>query len=390
MKETSRDVPCAWPQLALQQPACSRAPRGSSGQRFREVSPPPTAPKGVKRPRWQLCFRLDGHGWCGLMDGDTAQGEQRDFFISIIDPPVHSMMRPPAPFFASEIACRVADLLVGRSFLEHLPGRSFEGRTFAAVGKDCLTAGLAAGMLGAKVALVCERHLLRHVQQNVRLYLRDTLDYTSTKSPCVRAVSCNPGHPTSIAGPVLCEQLRAAPTLDVAVVTETAIPCLAGSAGVRQENDGGHGIPGFGANGPRLFEALGELVPAGAPTRVLLICDRVRGLDPISGSSKEGEGSAAVGDSESDDENDNVPRITPPPEWHAKVFCHLSPRVPAVWLERHSSADSRGGISCSLRRHVSRARGEWQGSQARLREALAVHNRWKQGEAAAVLEEAAA
>lgn len=346
-------------------------------------------PKGVRQPKWRLCFRSDQQ-LGSLVEGQTVQKHQRDFCVSIIDPPVRSATRPPPPFFASEMACQIANLVV-RLFLEHLPGRSFEGKTIAALGKDCLIAGLVAGMLGAKVALVCERHLLHHVQQNVRSYLRDTLDYTKTKRKCVTAVACSPGRTGCLVGSVLCDQLSAAPSLDVAVLTESTIVSMTGNA-----------INLIG-------DTLKQLAPVGAPTKILLICDGI-------------QDSVAYGNRDTspacEEDDDLSVKLVLPPEWQLKRLCYVSrfsQRFPAVWLERQDASYSRSHVSrssVSLRswlpamsvpasrrcadshqqqscpdHHLLSCEGAPESVRARLKEALTLHNKWKQSETAVALEE---
>lgn len=405
-------APGSAPSTASQDPSRRRAPSagedvGGTTPTSSTAIPPAVAPKGVKRPKWRLCFRLDRQGTAGPKSGDAPDWKhQRDFFVTVVDPPVADTSRPPAPFFASEAACQIANLLVGRPFLEQIPGRTFENKTVAVVGRDCLTAGLVAAMLGARVALACERYLLQHVQHNVRMYLRDTLDYTKTKSTLMTAVGCQPGRVGSLSGQTICEQLSAAPSLDIVVVTESALYAIAFAPDCMPDDDHEQLLAA-------IFSLLGELVPEKASTRILLVCD---------GCSSSGSGLA--GDDASDcmgivtsDDDDGLPTaLSSQPGWQAKPFCRLWKRIPVVWLERQDADLMRtpsrrqpltlrrylppmgaSSSKCGCGGHPQKNffnhcvhNTEWYGNHAKLKEKLLLHNRWKQGETAAVLEEARA
>lgn len=415
------------------------------------ASPPATAPKGVRQPKWRLCFRMDRKDTRAA--SEVAWKHQRDFFVTVVDPPAEVLrklqqmespqsqaqppapgkaLEPPAPFFASEVACQVANLLVGRPFLEQLPGQSFERKAVAAVGADCLTAGLVAAMLGARVAFVTERQFLQVVKQNVQLYLKDTLDYTKTKSSNV-AVACAE-RPGSLSCEHLCEQMSAAPPLDVVVITETsAEKCgsIHGSLGGNRTKQtptkdrigqpkppvAKEEIPDSSTS--KLFEVLNELVPAQAPAKVLLVCD-----GRFSFSEEHLESSSQ------DDNDQNEHPVLPPARgqplpieaelpmtWHARPFCTLLRRFPVVWLERVDADPFRFSANrkplapfrrylppmgapsakCGCGGHPQRnflnhkvMNFDWRESHSRLKEALVLHNRWKCIENAKELEKARA
>mmetsp|Transcript_128948 Transcript_128948/g.223699 ORF Transcript_128948/g.223699 Transcript_128948/m.223699 type:complete len:638 (-) Transcript_128948:105-2018(-) len=374
-----------------------------------DITNTPRGVSGVRRPKWRLCFRMDKQASGSRMDNSMAWKHQRDFFVTVIDPPAPMSNHPLPPFFASEVACQIANLLVGRPFLDMLPGHSFENKAVAAVGKECLTAGLVAAMLGARTAFVAERPLLPHVQHNVRLYLKDTLDYTKTKSTFV-GVSCM-GRSGSLTANTLCDMI-AAPSLDVAVVTESAMEaCCVGKGNPFRRFE--YATENALAVS-RLVDILEDLVPPKAATRVLFVCD-----------DRLGEGAGADSDDGMDPNKVNTSSrggsplpftFELPQTWHARTFCKLLGRVPVVWIER-MDADLYGyntrkmleplrrylppmgahtGV-CGCGGHPQRnflnhrvINNEWSENHARLKEALALHNRWKCGENAKVLAKAQA
>jgi len=327
------------------------------------------------------------------MANKVAWQHQRDFFVTVIDPPAShldslaSSRSPPAPFFASEVACQVANILVGRPFLMQLPGHSFSGRTVAAFGKDCVAAGLVAAMLGARVIFVCDRHLAQHVRQNVQLYLKDTLDYTKMKSPCVSVASVGVSFLAHLDGWGIREQLGSV-SLDVILAIESAITGLASQDSSEAELG--------------LFEILGRLVPAGSTTRVLLICDVTRAHHH----SHEEHDEDHTG-SRSSSHWEAVPdELDVPPSWRVRPFCLLLRRVPVLWAERQDGERKRrpkGLDAASPRRHVGSGVNPQRGhrlnkvvdperaaNNRRLKEALALHNRTKQDSALAFISEAMA
>ncbi|CAJ1341001.1 unnamed protein product [Effrenium voratum] len=184
---------------------------------------------GSTRPKWRLCFRRRLLGLvakCGKED--LAPKYQRDFFLTVIDPPCRGAFRqnPPAPFFASRAACHVADLLASRHMIAQLPGRSFEQKAVAVIGSECLAAGLVAATLGAKALFVCERSLEQYYQHNLRLFRRDTLDYTKTKSKILAVYPCSPGRTGGFDPEMLANKLQA-PSLDIIVLTEVSLARVA-------------------------------------------------------------------------------------------------------------------------------------------------------------------
>mmetsp|Transcript_36534 Transcript_36534/g.83956 ORF Transcript_36534/g.83956 Transcript_36534/m.83956 type:complete len:600 (+) Transcript_36534:172-1971(+) len=368
--------------------------------------PPPCAAPGIRQPKWRLCFRMDRDAMSAEMANKVAWQHQRDFFVTVIDPPVSQQESlafarnsPPPPFFASEVACQVANILVGRPFLMQLPGQSFSGRTVAAIGKDCVAAGLVAAMLGARVIFVCDRHLAQHVRQNVQLYLKDTLDYTKMKNPCVTVASAGVTSVTHLDGWGLREQLGTV-SLDVILATESASLGLASPDASETELG--------------LFDILGRLVPAGSTTRVLLICDVTRAHHH---SHDEYFDEEDHGGSHSSAHWEAVPdELDVPPSWRVRPFCLLLRRVPVLWAERKDGErkrQSNGVVALPARRHLrpmgassskcgsgghpqrsdrkdKAANPEWAANNRRLKEALALHNRTKQDNAMAFITEAMA
>mmetsp|Transcript_59838 Transcript_59838/g.175560 ORF Transcript_59838/g.175560 Transcript_59838/m.175560 type:complete len:880 (+) Transcript_59838:138-2777(+) len=367
--------------------------RDASPQASREAL---LATRGTQRPKWRLCFRLDRRGMKTKEKSALPWKYQCDFFIAVVDPPAVQVApsQPPAPFYASENACQVANLLVSRPTLEQLPGHSFQGKLVAAVGKDCLVAGLVAAMLGAKVALVTESHLLGYAQHNLQLYLKETLDYTKCKSQIVDAIPAPaPGGPC-VRAAAICQHFGSPHChVDIVLVTESVVDTLLaiGGAGAQEDDDEN--------DKPGLFDVLDDLVPPGALTRVLLLCDSQAGSprDPDE-KPKKPEGGLP-------------PWLSVPPGWRARPFCQLPGQRPVVWLEREDAEPARRPPLAPLRRYLppmgaSSSRcgcgghpqktflnhtvhnQEWVQNRSRLKQALAMHNSWKQGEANSVLEEA--
>jgi len=367
------------------------------------ASPPTAGLRGVRQPKWRLCFRMDRKDTRAATE--VAWKHQRDFFITVVDPPVPLVNPPPVPpppFFASEVACQLANLLVGRPFLEHIPGQSFERKSVAAVGPECLTAGLVAAMLGARVVFVSERRHLQVVEQNVRLYLKDTLDYTKTKSSNL-TVACAE-RPGSLSSRTLCDQLSASPALDVIVITESCAQTCAGVRGLLCQSN------------PTLFDVLDELVPPQVPTKVLLICDGRCRLPE----EPDQDGGVGLGAPIAQQPTKGEPlpiEAELPHTWHLRPFCTLQGRFPVVWLERVDADLLRFGpprkklepfrrylppmgasnAKCGCGGHPQRnflnhkvMNLDWKESHHRLKEALVLHNRWKCTENAKELEKAMA
>eukprot|EP00931_Biecheleriopsis_adriatica_P068267 TRINITY_DN42245_c0_g1_i1.p1 TRINITY_DN42245_c0_g1~~TRINITY_DN42245_c0_g1_i1.p1 ORF type:complete len:497 (-),score=88.34 TRINITY_DN42245_c0_g1_i1:13-1503(-) len=377
----------------------------------------PSVTTGAKRPKWRLCFRLDRRSPTAKESAeDTQMKHQRDFFVTVVDPPSQGTFKdnPPAPFFASRAACHVADLIASRPMLTQLPGHCFKGRTLAAVGQECMTAGLVAAMLGAKVVLVSERELLHYVQQNVRLFRKDTLDYTKTKNTTLVAVPCSESRPRNIQAELLCEQLQA-PVLDLVVLTELSLARVVGDFG------GIVGSQRASTLGKSFFDWLGDIVPPRASTKVLVICDQSYAelTDPLQQAfGGELSDSMTSGSMPSWLQGEGLPPGLDgvlPSEWHARPFCQLPQNIPVLWLERQDAefqrthrkpqatnraplppmgaSSSRCGLGGNLQSSVAHARTqneEWFANNARLKEALSLHNQSKHTEAVNVLEQARA
>ncbi|CAJ1385916.1 unnamed protein product [Effrenium voratum] len=280
------------------------------------------------RPKWRLCFRLDRRSASPKESlEDLAPKYQRDFFLTVIDPPCRGAFRqnPPAPFFASRAACHVADLLASRHMIAQLPGRSFEQKAVAVIGSECLAAGLVAATLGAKALFVCERSLEQYYQHNLRLFRRDTLDYTKTKSKILAVYPCSPGR-TGGFDPEMANKLQA-PSLDIIVLTEVSLARVAGEMG---------GIAGREAG---FFRFLESLIPARSCTKALVVCDQSfaelmeeprdrrgpRRTDEDVPAWLKGEGAPP-----------GLAQVLPA-DWQARTFCQLPQGIPVVWLERQDA-----------------------------------------------------
>ncbi|CAE7250903.1 bsn [Symbiodinium microadriaticum] len=287
-------------------------------------SPPQQEPANrARRPKWRLCFRLDRQTVSAKESLEhLAPKYQHDFFLTVVDPPATGSFResPPAPFFASRVACHVADLVASRPMIAQLAGRSFEGKALASIGAECMAAGLCAAMLGAKIAFVCERSLEPHVQHNVRLFRRDTLDYTKTKTNVLAVAPCSPGRCGHLEAEVLSEKLQA-PSLDMVVLTEVSFARVVGDFGGLVGNRRGEVSA--------IFQMLGKLIPARSCTKALVICDHSFAM------SEESNRRARA-----DEEGDGLPpglSAALPPEWHARPFCVLPQGIPVIWLERQDA-----------------------------------------------------
>lgn len=364
-------------------------------------SPPQQEPANrARRPKWRLCFRLDRQTVSAKESLEhLAPKYQHDFFLTVVDPPATGSFResPPAPFFASRVACHVADLVASRPMIAQLAGRSFEGKALACIGAECMAAGLCAAMLGAKIAFVCERSLEPHVQHNVRLFRRDTLDYTKTKTNVLAVAPCSPGRCGHLEAEVLSEKLQA-PSLDMVVLTEVSFARVVGDFGGLVGNRRGEVSA--------IFQMLGKLIPARSCTKALVICDHSFAM------SEESNRRARA-----DEEGDGLPpglSAALPPEWHARPFCVLPQGIPVIWLERQDAelvrrkpapivprapmppmgaSSSRCGCGGHMQSPLLGQRvesKEWFANNAKLKEALQSHNSVKQMEASHVLREARA
>eukprot|EP00435_Cladocopium_sp_Y103_P057523 s98_g19.t2 len=285
-----------------------------------------------KRPKWRLCFRLDRRNATAKESlEDLAPKYQRDFFLTVIDPPWHGVFKdhPPAPFFASRSACHVADLMASRHMISTLPGRSFEGKVVCVVGAECMTAGLVSAMLGAKVMFVCERNLETYFQHNVRLFRRDALDYTKTKGKTLLVTSCSPGRSNNFDGGLLSEKLQA-PSLDMIVMTEASVSRVVGDLG---------GITGGRrCEAASFFRMLGNLVPPHSSSKILVVCDQsaveIMEEPRFKGDKAErGETSTSLASWSQEDVPPGLAAVLPS-DWQGRTFCQLPQNIPVIWLER--------------------------------------------------------
>lgn len=357
---------------------------------------PACAPNGVRQPKWCLCFRMDRLPTRDRTTSELAWKHQRDFFITVIDPPSGVMCQYPVPFFASDVACQIANIIVSRPCLEHLQGQSFERKVVAAVGTQCVTAGFVAAMLGAKVVFLSERRYFQNVQQNIKLYLKDSLDYTKMKSANVTAVCAEKAK--NFEAESLCDALDAPPPLDIVIISESgAEACCRMSADVNWLEPPA-----------RLFRLLEELVPPQAATKVLLICDGSLSFNETVGFHAEDSISALPQDTRLPIEAEL------PLTWHMKPFCTMLQYFPVVWLERidaeavrrqkpltpfrrylppMGAASARCGCGGHPQKNFLNHRVmnfDWQENHQRLKESLVHHNRWKYTENAKELEKAKA
>eukprot|EP00930_Biecheleria_cincta_P100410 TRINITY_DN9204_c0_g1_i2.p1 TRINITY_DN9204_c0_g1~~TRINITY_DN9204_c0_g1_i2.p1 ORF type:complete len:602 (-),score=87.15 TRINITY_DN9204_c0_g1_i2:249-2054(-) len=372
----------------------------------------------TRRPKWRLCFRLDRRTSSAK---DTVEDlpwkHQHDFFVTVIDPPATAPFvdHAPAPFFASRAACHVADLFASRPMLTQLSGHSFQGKAVAALGRECMTAGLVSAMLGANVVFVSEQAAVKYVEDNVRMFKKDVLDYTKTKSATLAAVPSKEGRSRVLEAAFLCEKIRV-PSLDVVVLTECSFERLVGDFG---------GINGFrkdastrGSSPPSFWGYLAEIVPKGSSTRVLVICDRsalelTRGALNRHSEALTGESSISV---PSWLQGEGLPPgLVLPDEWYARPFCQLPQQVPVIWLERSDAearsvrkatpasfrqplppmgaSSSRCGCGGNIQSPLIGKRIEneqWFVNNGKLKDAISLHNQLLQAEAGKVLEEARA
>jgi len=370
-----------------------------------------------KRPKWRLCFRLDRRNASAKESlEDLAPKYQRDFFLTVIDPPWHGVFKdhPPAPFFASRSACHVADLMASRHMISTLPGRSFEGKVVCVVGAECMTAGLVSAMLGAKVMFVCERNLETYFQHNVRLFRRDALDYTKTKGKTLLVTSCSPGRTQNFDGALLSEKLQA-PSLDMIVMMEASVSRVVGDLG---------GITG-GRRGDRgeaasFFRMLGNLVPPHSSSKILVVCDQ-SAMDIMEEPRFKGDKAERAETASISLASWSLPEDVPPGlaavlpiDWQGRTFCQLPQNIPVVWLERPDpevvkkkptplvcrppmplmgASSSRCGCGGHLQSPLLGQRvenKEWFAKNAELKQALMTHNSLKQMQANSVLREARA
>lgn len=371
----------------------------------------------LRRPKWRLCFRLDRPPSSAKNAGeDLAANHQHDFFVTVVDPPASAPLvdHTPAPFFASRAACHVADLFASRPMLAQLSGHTFQGKAVAALGRECMTAGLVSAMLGASVVLISEKPTLQYVNDNVRMFRKDVLDYTNTKSANLIAVPCKQGNSKVLQAAFLCEEIRV-PSLDIVVLTEYSLERLVGDFG---------GINGFRKDGltresspSRFWQYLADIVPKGSSTRVLVICDRSaveltqdpknRGAEVLAGEAPTSEPSWLRGEG-------LPPGLVLPFDWYARPFCQLPQQIPVLWLERSymetrsvrkptpafrqplppmGASSSRCGCGGNIQSPLLGNRIEneqWFVNNGKLKEAISLHNQIKQAEAAQFLEEARA
>eukprot|EP00811_Abedinium_folium_P021182 NODE_3024_length_2105_cov_7.401416.p1 GENE.NODE_3024_length_2105_cov_7.401416~~NODE_3024_length_2105_cov_7.401416.p1 ORF type:complete len:560 (+),score=157.56 NODE_3024_length_2105_cov_7.401416:85-1764(+) len=400
---------------------------------------------------WWLLFRVDHRASRYGASSGTVWEHQRDFFIRLVDPPMQSGSGDGAgarggedgpfssmvPYIASDLACQIANLAIGRPFREQLPGHSYDGRSVVAIGKDCLAAGLAAAMLGARVAVAVEHDLLHCARQNVRLFLQGTPEVTSTKGGRVVRLFSSAVPPSAAS---ICKLLDVN-TIDVVLLTESRVaPVMRATPPSSQESSSGSSTAarhsphsGWAADTgefvsfrlpnrpPNVLDLLAELAPRSADTKVLIVCDGKAALpnatccQSVQPPLSEGEGGG-------------LPFcLDASTDWCARPFCTVLDRFPVVWVERADAANRRslGGGEAKPSKSLSKApssvrlsrspsspglstctsnpqrifldrrlRGaEWSAGRtklrdSRLKESFMLHNCWKQNEAVTALEEA--
>jgi len=278
-----------------------------------------------------------------------------------------------------------------------------------AIGHECMTSGLVAAMLGSKVIMVCERTLLQYVQQNVRMFRKETLDYTKFKSSTVAVLPGSPGRCSALQASLLCEQIEV-PALDIVVLTEESLQCVAGECGSIM------GSRRAEAAAKSFFDLLEELVPPRSATKILVICDRSREQLTEDPAKPPAEIEESLLTMPAWLQGDGLPPgLVLPPEWHARPFCQLPQSVPVLWLERTDAeiakprkpemkpprkplppmgaSSARCGLGGSPQSSIFGRRIEnkdWFVNNEKLKEALSLHNKWKQTEAETVLQEARA
>jgi len=276
-------------------------------------------------------------------------------------------------------------------------------------GKDCLAAGLVTAMLGARVAFLCSRNQRADFVRNARLYQKDTLDYTKTKSSVVTVHAFGAKGFLNVDAATVCELLSAPPPLDMIIVMESALEEQAESSPGRK-----HAQPQDSDPAPPLTSFLASFIPNRAPTRVLLICDgrsalQVDRRSPHDNINELLEPLLSVGS--------GLPQgFELPADWVGRSFSCLGQRFPVVLLERQDAdlwRNNQPRTSFPLRRYLppmgasSAVCGcgghpqkvsfnhrvinpKWHENNARLKDALMSHNRSQQCKTADMLEEARA
>lgn len=330
------------------------------------------------------------------MDKDKEKEAEQEIKVAVIDPPCSRV--GAAPFYASEAAGLIANIMLSRAVSAVLPGRTLRGKSVAAIGKDCLAAGLLTAALGGKVALVSERRHVQDAHRNVRMHLSSSFDVSKSGlgHRTLTAVSSGIGNSAEgLSGEALCEKLNVAPPLDLALISASVLACTSVEYGINFD-----GLP--------LFALLNEVVPSFAPTRVLLVCN----TNPLDDRNpyQSGKGSLNAGRN-----SEHPPWLQLPASWQARYCCHAAAGIPVFWLERDSfdfepdTASKRSvtplrrylppmgssSSKCGCGGHPQRnflnhcvVNGEWHKNRARLKEALVQHNQSKQNQTATMLDEA--
>jgi len=345
----------------------------------------------------------------------------------VVDPPAYFGKAPPAPFFASEMACMIANFVTTPMFAAQLPGKALENRAIVTIGKECVVAGFASFALGARVALLSERRMLQDVTHNVRLHLRESNTLDQKRQLRSKTISAVPVAGIGqlmhdeLSGQILCELLNTAPPLDVVLVAASDLfpvrpEPVQTEVSMGIEESMRHADLEPTVDGVPFFELLNEVVPRGAPTRVLLVCNKAANSrrpddTPQRMSHRSGRSSRVA---------PSLPHwLKLPDGWCSTFCCNAAPEVPIFALERRGSGmpnrsflDAQA-VSAGMRRflppmgsssgkcgcggHPQRnflnhcvVNGEWHKNRLRLKEALANHNKSKQGETTSMLEEARA
>lgn len=376
---------------------------------------------GDRRPKWRLCFRQDRQTISPLDAQAIAWKHQRDFNITVVDPPAWDFTAPK-PFFATKMACQIANFIANREFLEQLPGGALENKTVVVIGKNCVAAGLAAAALGARVGFLCDEEILPHVQFNVKVFEKDMAQRSQAKDLFMATFSCRGfGRLAIPKASDICKDLGDAQCLDLIVATQSAAevmfenylfddPSPMSGHSPRQMSDQWH-----------MFDFISDIVPPGAPTKVIFACDGNRALPPddmpdpssTSETRRHTRSTAAAERLQEAAARGHLPAdLEPPPEWHCRLLGLLCHRFPVLWVERQDperpefevhtmrrylppmgASSAKCGCGGHPQKHFLTQRivnFQWHKNNSRLKESLIAHNRMKQQAAALTLQQATA